>query len=105
VGKPEGKNKLEDSGVWEDTIEMGLQEVGYGGMVWIILAEERGRWRALVNVVMNQQLLGTSQDQHLRVRRCSNYSARPVRQTDRQTRVCCKQMFIYSYHLRPLSIL
>jgi hypothetical protein len=36
-----------------DDIEMGLQEVGCGVMDWIELAEDRDRWRALVNVVMN----------------------------------------------------
>ena len=36
---------------WEDNIEMDLQEVGYGGMDWIKLAQDRDRWRELVNVV------------------------------------------------------
>ena len=38
---------------WEDNIEIDLQEVGYGGMDWTDLAQDRDRWRALVNVVMN----------------------------------------------------
>jgi hypothetical protein len=37
---------------WEDNIQMNLQEVGWGGMDWIDLAQFRGRWRALVNAVM-----------------------------------------------------
>ena len=36
---------------WEDNIKMDLQEVGFGGMDWIELAQDRGRWWALVNAV------------------------------------------------------
>ena len=38
---------------WEDNIKMDLQEEGCGGMDWIELAEDRDKWRALVNAVMN----------------------------------------------------
>jgi hypothetical protein len=38
---------------WEDNIKMDLQEVGCGGVDWIGLAQNRDRWRAIVNVVMN----------------------------------------------------
>ena len=38
---------------WEDNIKMDLQEVGCGSMDWIELAEDRDRWPALVNMVMN----------------------------------------------------
>jgi len=35
---------------------MDIQEVGCGDMDWIELAQDRGRWRALMNVVMNLQV-------------------------------------------------
>jgi len=54
VGKPEGKRPLGRPGrKWEDNIKMDLQEVGCGGMDWIKLAQDRDRWRAVVDVVMN----------------------------------------------------
>jgi len=54
VGKPEGKRPLgRPRHRWEDNIKMDLQEVGYEGMDWIELAQDRDRWWALVNVVMN----------------------------------------------------
>jgi len=54
VGKPEGKRPLgRPRRRWEDNIKMDLQEVGCGAMDWIELAQDRDRWRALVNVVLN----------------------------------------------------
>jgi hypothetical protein len=38
---------------WEDNINQHLQEVRCGGMDWIYLTQDRDRWRALVNAVMN----------------------------------------------------
>jgi hypothetical protein len=54
VGKPEGKRPLgRPKRRWEDNIKMGLQKVGSGRMDWIELAQDRDKWRALVNVVIN----------------------------------------------------
>jgi hypothetical protein len=44
---------LRARGRWENNIKMDLQEVGCEGMDWIELAQDRGRWCALVNEVMN----------------------------------------------------
>jgi len=57
VGKPEGKRPLgRPRHRWEDNIKMDLQEVGCGGMDWVKLAQDRDRWQALVNAVMNLQV-------------------------------------------------
>ena len=53
VRKPEGKTPLgRPRRRWEDNIKMDLQEAAYGGMDLIELAQDRDRWRALVNAVM-----------------------------------------------------
>ena len=54
VGKPEGRRPLGRlRRRWDDNIKMDLLEVGCGGMDWIELAQDRDRWRTLVNAVMN----------------------------------------------------
>ena len=58
VEKPGGKRPLgRPRRRWEDNIKMDLQEVGCGGMDWIEVAQERDRWRALVNAVMKLRVL------------------------------------------------
>jgi hypothetical protein len=60
VGKPKGKRPLgRPRHRWEDVIKMDLREIGWGGGVvdWIHLAQDRDRWRALVNAVMNLRFL------------------------------------------------
>jgi hypothetical protein len=52
--KPERKRPLgRPRHRWEDNIKMDLQELGIGGMDWINLTQNKDRWLALVNVVMN----------------------------------------------------
>ena len=54
MGKSEGNRQLRiPRRRWEDNIKMDLQEVGCGIMDWIELAQDRDRWRAGVNAVMN----------------------------------------------------
>jgi hypothetical protein len=54
VGRPEGRRPLgRPRPRWEENINMDLQEVGWGIMGWIDLVQDRDRWRALMNAVMN----------------------------------------------------
>jgi hypothetical protein len=56
VGKPEGKRPLgRPRHRWEDSILVDLREVRveWDGMYWIVLAQDRDRWRALVNTVIS----------------------------------------------------
>jgi len=58
VGKPEGKRPLgRPRHRWEDNIKPCFHEVGWWCMDWIDLAQERDRWRALVNTIMNLWVL------------------------------------------------
>jgi hypothetical protein len=54
VGRPEGKRPLErPRRRWEDNIKMDLREIGIDGANCIQLTQDRVRWRAFVNTVMN----------------------------------------------------
>jgi hypothetical protein len=58
IRKPEGKRPLgTPRRRWEDGIRMYLKEIGWGSVDWIQLAQDRERWRALVNTVMNLRAL------------------------------------------------
>jgi hypothetical protein len=54
VGKPEVNRPLgRPRRRWEVNIRINLREIGWGGMDWIDLAQDKDQWRALVNTVMN----------------------------------------------------
>jgi hypothetical protein len=58
VGKPEGTRPLgRPRHRWEIGIKIGLREIGLGGAEWIHLAQDRDRWRAVVNAVMNPRVV------------------------------------------------
>jgi hypothetical protein len=58
VGKPKGKRPLErPRRRWEDGLKMYLRETGWGGVEWIHLAQDRDRWRAVVNAVMKLRVV------------------------------------------------
>jgi hypothetical protein len=59
VGKLEGKRPLgRPRHRWVDNIQMVLREIGLDGVDWTDMAQDRDRWRALVNTVLNSELLG-----------------------------------------------
>jgi hypothetical protein len=54
VGKPKGKRSLGRSRRrWVDNIKMDLKEIGWDGVDWIDVVQDRDKWRTLVNTVMN----------------------------------------------------
>jgi hypothetical protein len=54
VGRPEGRRPLgRPKRRWKDNIKMDLREIEFGVVDWIHWAQDRDRWRALVNTVMN----------------------------------------------------
>jgi hypothetical protein len=58
VGKPKGKGPLRKLRyTWEEGIKIDLREVGWEGVEWIHLTQDRDQWQALVTTVMNLQIL------------------------------------------------
>jgi hypothetical protein len=58
VGKPEGKRPLgRPRHTWVGNIKMDLREIGWDGVDWVDVAQDRGQWGALVNRVMNSRIL------------------------------------------------
>jgi hypothetical protein len=54
VGKPEGRRPVgRPRRWWVDNIIIDLREIGWDGVDWVDLAQDRDQWRALVNTVMN----------------------------------------------------
>jgi hypothetical protein len=54
VGKAEGKRSLgRPRSRWDDVVKIDLREIGWDGMAWIDLAQDRNQWRALVNTILN----------------------------------------------------
>jgi hypothetical protein len=54
MAKKEGKRPLgRPRRRWVDSIKMDLREIGWDGMDWIDLAQDRDQWRALLNTMMN----------------------------------------------------
>jgi hypothetical protein len=63
VGRPKGKRPLgRPRRRWEDNIKMDLREIGIDGANWIQLAQDRVRWRAFVDTVMNLRVPQKKQD-------------------------------------------
>jgi hypothetical protein len=58
MGKREGRRPLgRQRRKWDDGIKLDLREIGWGCVEWIHLAQDRDRWRTVVNAVMNLQVL------------------------------------------------
>jgi hypothetical protein len=54
VGRPDGRRPLgRRRRRWEDNIKMDLKEIGFGDVDWSHWAQDRDRWRALLNTVIN----------------------------------------------------
>jgi hypothetical protein len=53
VGKPEGKRSLgRPRSRWVNNIKMDVREIGWDGVDWMDMAQDRDQWRTLVNTVL-----------------------------------------------------
>jgi hypothetical protein len=58
VGKPAEKRQLErPRRIWDDSIQVDLTEIRWGGTDWIQVLQDRDQWRVLVNTAMNLRVL------------------------------------------------
>jgi hypothetical protein len=57
VGKPEGERILGRPRPWENGNRIDLREIVWGSVDWIQLAQDRDEWQAVVNTVLNLQVL------------------------------------------------
>jgi hypothetical protein len=58
VAKPEGNRQLgRRRSRWENGIRTDLREIGWGGVEWIQMAQDKGRWRVLTKALMNLRVL------------------------------------------------
>jgi hypothetical protein len=65
VGEPEGKRPPErPRRKWVDNIKMGATDIGWNGVDWTDMAQDKDEWRTLVNTVFNlrgfHNMLGSS---------------------------------------------
>jgi hypothetical protein len=68
VGKPEGKRTMRrPRRIWVDNIKMDLREIGWDGVDWMDMAQDRDEWRALVNSVLNFELLSKHVNKELNI--------------------------------------
>jgi hypothetical protein len=57
VGKPDGKTTRKTKPWVVDTIKMDLVEVGWDGVDWILLAQDKDKWKTLENVTVTLRVL------------------------------------------------
>jgi hypothetical protein len=56
VGRPEKRPHIRPRHSWEHNVRMDLREIGWEGLEWMHLAQDRDQWQAVVNTVMKLQV-------------------------------------------------